>query len=889
MKLATKIQSFDYGDSFPTTYILGEDVRRLLNGIESDIRPGTLCSNKQSKYTYDVDYRWWLPSSVWMRREVKRVSASYKNDIMSGINYNKNQFDKFFYNLKMESGSQKPKALSYKLLDGNVNKNTVYYAKVNVYLNYSGFKYREIADIGSASNPIDIQELESIEVKEGTRKVYNDFRRSPVGTCSTFYIPISWYPEKPLDNNIEWFNYITGSSGVDESSPSVTITPIGLMTYLINNAGDSNRTDSISINGIVSTTRDWSIEEWNKLFDENVEIEFIAEEVPKDKYKLFDKYAILPSYPINVGSEIKIKYNVADKSSVGWEVYDDYTIYAISDTQKIFNIPSQLKSVRRWAEDITSITLNKLIIPPTLYDIVSDSKIRFLKNDLTNSLNGCRLVGRYYFDIMFDDNVTVKTEDDFNVNKIRTIKLLPYESDKDGAFSSVSRKPNTNLVFNSRDNIYNLENINNRVVFRSINSNSFIKRDYKRNGVTNMLNNEVSFSKKAIDNVSKLYVIDDNNVIFDISSTFMFDKKLGDTKNYDGKKFEYILKAETVYDPKQKKNILGSYYFVGVGVYNFDIGIGIARYNPETGNMDKSFLAGFGEYNTRGVEVDKWYKLRTIVTDDFIRVLFNESGDSERLVINYNIRKNTQNQKSRYIDGSFEELVYIVTGLDKMSITYPGKLGEKTTDLFAKENFNEELVSSFRPSGTVSGVVFHNELTYMSDIQYISQIQGNKTYGNTHDATDRTVLLEQMRRLIGTDAIKYIGKTLSGTTVIHSDQYLLYMLHGGSLSVYSDSVSEVYVSGEYVIVRYDTEKSDFEIVDQNFVGAKSVYVKDLSFNIDHIFNYLKFTNRKIRRVWAGKNKIYIEFCGIADCIPWGETYWNRPVWGCFGSDELQCG
>jgi hypothetical protein len=409
---------------------------------------------------------------------------------------------------------------------------------------------------------------------------------------------------------------------------------------------------------------------------------------------------------------------------------------------------------------------------------------------------------------------------------------------------------------------------------------------YGRNGIVNSINNEVTFSKKAQTNILKFYAIDDNNTIFDMSAFFKFDKKMDKMKNYDGKKFEFIIKAETVYDPIGKRHILGGYYFLGVGVYNFDIALGLARYNTETGKMEKSFLAGFGEYNTRGVNVDTWYKLRAIVTDDFIRVIFNEKRDEDRLVINYNIDKKVQNNPSRYLDGSFEELVYVVTGLDKMSLTYPGKLGEKTSSEFLNDNFNEALVKAFRPSGTITGVVFHNELTYLENLEYISQIQGATVYGDAHKTTDSSDLTNSMYEMCGSKAIDYVGRTTSNTLVIRSGRYLFYQLNGGVLNMYADNVREAHVNGEYVIVRYGGTDENLELIDQNFSNAKSVYVKDLTFHVDHIFNYLRFTNRKINKVWNGKDRVYIQFCEKGICKGWDEVEWNVPVWGCFGDERI---
>jgi hypothetical protein len=884
--LSSGLQNFDYGSKFPTTYILNQDIRGLLSNIQDGLRPVKACVKNNTAYTFDDDYFWWLPKTVWWKRDISRVDSDYASDILSGINFNKsNTFNKVFYNYNITAGSDKPRALTFKITDGDVNPNTVYYAKVNVNLDYMGFSYSEVSQTNQTNNPLNSAELGSLNVKDGIKSTYRDFKRSPAATCMTYYVPIAWYPESPSDSKVEWFNYITGSAGSKETSPCITITPIGLMTYLINNAVDVSQGNATSAQDLINVTRSWTVEDWNKLFDNNVSVEFIAEQVPTDKYKLYNKYSVINNYPLSSGAEIKIDYNIADAVSLKWTVLDTHTIYTKSNYENVYDIPAELNSMRKWAEDVYSVTLDKLIITADNYDVVSDTKIRFKNTTLVNSLGGSSVVGRYFLGALLNDAYIKKVEDDFSFNTERSINLLPYESTGDGIFTSANRLPNPNLVLKSKDNIYNIEYIENQLVFKSINNNTSTTVDYKKTGVVNKLNNEVRFDKKVQENIQKLYAIDDNNIIFDMASYFKFDKKMNGIKNYDGKKFEFILKAETIYDNIRNKNVLGSYYFVGVGVYNFDVAIGVARYNVETGVMDKSFLAGFGEYNTRGVNTDTWYKLRTIVTEDFIRVIFNEKNQPDRLVINYSINKKIQTDTSRYIDGSFEEMVYLVTGLDKMSITYPGKLGEKTSSLFSSENFNDSLVKTTRPIGTISGMVFHNELTYVEKLEYTSQVPGDKVYGDTNVTTDVTSFISKISSY-GYTTIDYISNTTNNTLVIRSGTNLFYMLPGKELNIYSKEVVEAYTSGDYVVVRYTN--GNVEIIYQDFKKAHSVYVKDLTFYNDHILNYIKFTNRSIKRIWSGKDKVYVEFCNIPICMPWNESYWNNPEWSCIGRKDGDC-
>jgi hypothetical protein len=104
------------------------------------------------------------------------------------------------------------------------------------------------------------------------------------------------------------------------------------------------------------------------------------------------------------------------------------------------------------------------------------------------------------------------------------------------------------------------------------------------------------------------------------------------------------------------------------------------------------------------------------------------------------------------------------------------------------------------------------------------------------------------------------------------------------LNLYGSNVKEAHVNGEYVVISYTND--NMEIVDQNFTAPKSVYVKDLTFHVDHIFNYLRFTNRKINKIWSGKDKLYVDFCNIGICNGWDQDEWNVPIWGCFGDTRV---
>lgn len=868
--LGSTLQPFDYGDKFPNTYIMDKDWRTMLDSVgkKTQNEEDYSCELCQGNYNFEDDVGWWLPSEVWYKRDFIKQPFSFTSDILSGINYDQNNtFNKYFYNFKIDAGSTKPKALSFLLTDGDINPETMYYAKINVRIDYTGFSWNQIDEPEQQDNAVNENELENISVTGGKKSFYKDYRQSPSGACLTFYVPISWYAagQTPASNTIEWFNYIVGSAGSTVNAPSITITPMGLMTYLLNESGEANRVQISSNNTssqlLLDVTKGWDISDWNRLFESHVDVEFIAERVPEGKYKLYDKLTVIPDYETNVGAYIDVDFNVADPDSVDWEVIDSFRIYVKSQDQNVFNLPNDVKPIRDWVLGVKSATLNNLVIRNDRYELVSKSLLRLNQDPSFSAFSGADLRGNWFFDLFFDNTLVNIVEDDFNPNKTREIDWLPYESDDDDIFTVTARRSSTDLVFESNDLTYELIDVQGNSSFKSINTNTAIGLDYKKTGEGNRSENEIQFSKSEEPNIRKLYMVDDNNIVFDMSTTVYFDPALNEIKNYQGKRFDLILKANNVYDPVRKQNVLGGYYFVGIGGYNFDIGVGVARYNPETGEMEKSFLSAFGDYNVRGVKTGVWYDLRAIVTSDFIRVIFNERDNPDRLVLNYNISALTQDDPNRYLSGDFEELVYLVTGLQNLDITYPDKVSERTSQRYLQQNFDENLVKEYRPTGNRAGMVFYNEYTYVDKVTYTSQIPGDKTFGDSHDKTDKTSLINELRQSFGvTDEVDFISRTAKGNEVLKAGDKLFYKLVGKPLNLYDNDVQFATIEDNNVIVQYgESRRYDVIIVDEDFQSYRSVFVKDDTFHLDHLYKYLLFTNRRVENIWTGEGLVHIEF------------------------------
>lgn len=853
IKLAAAVYPHEGDD---TIFVLDTNSRNLLNGIAEACRNTNDCTNN-STLDYDDDYTWWLPNQVWMKRDVSKNPTAIATDILSNINHNQyTTIEKYFYNVSLTEGS-KPAALKFTLLDGDVSLDTVYYAKVNLRLDYAGFNYDDTFVTSNPDNALTEEEALKVRINETTPPAY-DYKQSPVKSCHTFYIPISWYPsdEVKSDRELEWANFITGSV----SDASISFTPYGLMTYLINQASNPNNVYTNEAGEVLATTKGWTIEDWNTLFASNMEIEFIAEKVPSSNYRLFNKLVTLDGLTINSGANITVTSNIADEDSIDWRVLDDSQVFVKSNSSSVFEIPESVNLLRTWVKSIDKITLNNYKIPEQNYSLTSDTSLNIPKTENSDIFAGAELRGSFFYDIFFAENEKVVKEDNFNPDKER-LKWLPFEAIDDAVFSASLRRPSTSLVFESTDSVYDIINFKGKNSFKSNNSNTSLFLDFKKTGQVTKTNNEIDVTRTEKPNVNKLYVINDSNSIFDFTTDFIFDEDIGKNKNFIGKKFEHIIKAYTIHDPITNKTVLGGYYFVGVGVYGFDIGLGIAKYNVETGKLDKSFLAGFGDFGTNNIKLGTWYTLKTIVGSEYIRVTFNEKDDPERLIINYFINPISQTDPNRYIDGDFEELVYLVTGLSKMDITYPSTLGGKTNASFVSNNFNEELVKNYRATGTMAGMLFNNELTYVGNVKYTSTIQGDAVFGDTTKSKDLTDMLEEISRVYGKSGeVRSVEKTNSGNLLVLVENSLFYRNVNSSVAKYNAVVDKVAVMDDKVLIvtMNDDNSANILVCNESMSAYDSVYVRDLTFHLDHIFQYLSFTNRKIKNIWRGENKVHIE-------------------------------
>lgn len=839
INLASKLEEINTlsSSSLPLTYMLDFNTRNLL---------------KNTEINFDY-FNWWSPKEIWVKRDFEIQPINLDDDLLSGINYD---IDKSFYGRKFD---KKPTPLTIRLTDGPVNKYTAYYAKIKIKVDYGGgFSNKNVSPVSSIkSKPLNEQEFRNIKVVGGKKEVYTDWKQSPAGSCYECYVPISWYIkiEEGKEDIIEWANYIENIQ-----DGNITICPYGLMTWFINNSADSTRNIPEQLLELFSITNDWDLTDWNQFFINNLYIEFIAEKVNENNYKLFDKIAFKDIYSINVGSYVDINY---DSGEIAWDVNSTTRLFSKASDNFIFEVPKELKPMDSWVGNVKSITMNNLIIPPFLYT-VNERNINLQEDSFFNVIKGCDIRGEFSYDLFFDQTrKTITLEDDFDI--IRNINWVPFEADESKKYSIVSLNGSEELVFGGEDKLYEIIEIRKQKCFKSLIDKTGLDKSYGKNK-SNVENNnqEIIFNKSSIPNITKIYFIDQEKDVFDMSVDIYFDPQLDNLKNYRGKKLEFILKANTFNDKQTNEMILDNYYFVGIGTYDFDVSLGQTKYNKSQDKMQNTFLAGFGDYKSENIESGVWYTLRCIVSKNNIKVLFNRRLDNERLVLNYNINKYISNEQQDNLTGNFEELLYKVYGLDNLDITYPDRLAIKTNRKFLEKNFDENIIKLYKPNGMMSGIRFFNDYTYISNVKYISENSDNKKFSNPSLTEDLTFILSEITQLgYDTDKLEYMSQTLSGTLLIKIEDKLFYKIPNQNLSLFDSNIKKVEVYKDWVIILFDiSRKNALFVYDGNLQSNRNILVRDNAFNNDGILRYLQATNREIENFFLSNDTINIIFGDI---------------------------
>lgn len=901
--LATTLEDYEVPNIngvVPNKFLMKYSFRKMLKALEkeSGYDPSLFVDSDGNRLPKQVildtiydSWNWWRPERVYRKRDFTRLKNDNESSVTTGINFDPSENQaKSFFGTKFKSSDYPEGVPSQKLkiTDGKVNPNTTYYAKITVRQHWSGYNGLGLSPVDGTQSqiwnlPLTQDESSRLRVSGSSNESPTSHIMAPTNQCNEYLIPISWY-ENIESDTIEWGNYIVGCHGSDQS-PTVTLTPFGLMTWMFQHANGKVNIEEYA-NGVGQVTSGWTISDWNARFWDVVNIEFITEEIPSDKFKIMDEFGFSTKYAPRTGAYINVDHNIGD---LDWYVSGESLLVPTDIGGYYFSIPREIKPLRRWNEDIQSLSLYNYIIPSSLYEFTSPTHIKLSSDVVFDSFKGAELKVRTFFDLFFTDDEYSNISDNFD--DVRQINYTVYENVEGDKFELAARRPSGTVAFGlltvdgkSTDPYYDIVNVNGKLSFKRIDDSTITKFDPKRLGSNDSINANVTEDKNG-GYKKTIYFVDSQNEVFKISADVLFDNSLNDIKNYNGKRFEVILKADNNFNGNTQKYNVEEYYFVGIGTFGFDISLGVARYDFFNDRIERTFLAGFGDFNTRNISTGKWYTLKASVDSNYIKVYFNDKDQNERLVINYNIDPSRKDDSDRYLKGEFEELVYLVTGLESLNITYPNKLLNKTNKTFYDDNWNESYAKSIRPSGPLAGFRIFNDLTYVGTVSYDSKVQDNKKYGQVYDVSDISEVIDKIRVQFNPPGrVLLATKTLNSTIVVLIGTSLFYKLTGKGVTQYSDDVDEVFTYKDKIVVKFICNKSNIVIIDDDFMFTRNLFVKDSSINVDHIFRYKEYTNRKVDRIWVADGNLHVEFKPFDyECNPWGFSVWGDPVWGCFNA------
>jgi hypothetical protein len=629
--------------------------------------------------------------------------------------------------------------------------------------------------------------------------------------------------------------------------------PLGLFTELL------NKLDAIDKQNVLSQGHDFTT--WNKYLLDNMSIDGIYEQIPRSVCQLYKEYGIFNKINLNVGSYVEISYNKSDQ--ISWDVLDQFRYFFDGSNENFFSLPNQINTMRSWVENVREVTFNNYVVDPSLYKLNNDNMLVLSDDPSFEYLDGSDMVGKHMLNLYLDvfntsqNNFTYE-EYTQNFNTLNQISFVPYEATSATPYKIVERTPSEKLIFNSSDELYTIINIGGYQVMRVNTENTQLHTAHGKVGSATAIK-DINLNLSEMPDVQKLFVFDEDSPVFDMETLVYFDEALDKIGDYRGKKLEFVIKANNTYSSVTNTYNLSEYYFIGIGTYDFDVGLGIAKYDASTDTLKKSFIVGFGDYNTKNIKSNTWYKLRVIAAKDYIRVIFNEKNEPERLVINYNI--SSKNSDMAGINsGNYEELVYLVKGLNNLDITYLDKIGIKTGSDFVNGNVDTELASSKRPSGYMSGIAIYNQYTYITNIIYRIQKPKLRNFSNVSDGSNISTFLTSIRQNFEDFTnVKFVGKTLNNTLVVHADDILYYSdSNKKPVKFIEKDVVGVSIFQNLVIITTKLNgAANIIIVPETFKDAYNVFLKDNNFNVDHIYRYLAFTNRTIDKVYVDDDQISI--------------------------------
>lgn len=746
---------------------------------------------------YAAEYTWWSPNDLWFKRKVETLfPENSNNQLFTG----------------------------YTDVGGTFYGQTITEAGINITLedDYFATPGEHLVDAEWCVSSVG-WDPEYFNVPGVSGEGVNP---SIIEVGATMRAPIPFQTIDTSSSNVSMFRF--GSYYDDETLGKRTFSPVGVFNWF--------QTHSDGISG--NSRENWDIIDWNNEFARCVNFKGVYGRVQPEMFEVNKYWSFYDESIPPVGTEVIASFFTRNCYGTDGEntppAVETEIVLGVSDgILSFYTVPPIVEDYPLWRRQINGTRANNFTLEEDEYFItqnISDpnnsiSQINF-RTDMFNFIRfeGSKLVAGIFFDKVFNLTSSKTLEDDFASN--RTINWVTYV-DNGNYYELAEREIDAELKYTSESLPYNITTYRNNNVYQA--SDKFVlDADETVSGNTSLKHgqNIVGIGNNSgFQPVMALVDVESNNYSF--STDVIFDRTIFDS-DYN-RNFELIVKAENNYIINTDEWGISDFYFVGIGAFGFDVALGMRSINQETGEVEETFLASFGEFNVRSIDADTWYSLRVDVATDNIKVFFNERYENEQLILNYNINKKYEKLTERYLKGEYETLQAILVGLEELTITYPEDLNSKVSDQYTFENFKEEFAGTLPINGQYTGFRIYNPLTYVTNVSYVANLPKEYKFGSTFDGVGFNELLYKIQKTFGLPEnpdIRKIDSTLRGTIFVQINDRLFFQEIDSTPDVYSEAIDTFKIVDDKIII---VEKilpgdgaigmNEFEVGENSFVWS----------------------------------------------------------------------
>jgi len=820
------ILSEDACSSIPNAFIMPTEIINIIKYLEAN------------SDNFAADYEWWSPKGSWLKRN---FSISYPDNTNNAVYSGLNDPNYFFGNyIENSQGLQ----LS---LDN-------FYADVGKYIIDSSWCVSNTSWDGNFGSTDKNEYNIGIFSISGYNNIgFDENSSSILGYEKVISIGANINAPLPLQNvttsgnlSLYFGSYIDGESGI-----SRTISPYGLYNWFY---GHANK-----INNATSPFRyNWEITELNSQFVDCFKFNNIYGQIDNMYFKLNSYWSFYEKYIPTKNSIIKL-LEVFENTSQQNEI----TLGVSNGIDSMYNIPSKYVYYPNWVTHISQIVIDNYEIPPDSFYLKTNQITKttdIVLNTQSSQFNYDTLIGdsKIIVSVYSDKYTNVELQkntlkDDFiKTREINWINLIS----ENNTYKVARRTPDLSLKVASESEPFIIENYKGEQCYKL--SNKFDNESSNAFSGNGSVGIDVGINNNN-GSIDVINLIDYPSNNFSISCDVIFDKIIFDN-NYE-RKFELILKAKNNYTDGENK--INDFYFVGIGTYNFDIGLGM-RSVSGANLIQETYLASYGNFNTKGIKNDTWYTVRASINETYINVYLNERGQNEQLVLHYNIDKKYEKLTERYLKGEFETLQSIVVGLKNLSITYPIDLNTTVSEDYTLKNFKEELAKTLPINGYYSGFRVFNPYTYITNVIFEYYKPKDYKCGFGMDGVSYNDLIENIKFIYSLPKnpdIKKIQQALNFTIYILINDVLYFKHANNAADKYNGPVETFYVVEDKIIIIEKIQKDDSGIgLNEWVVGDHEIIwsLNENCYNISNPEDFYKFIPN-LSQIKLYRNDILIDY------------------------------